>query len=878
MKKKILSIAIAAVLVLTAIFFAVYDAIGHTYDYAKKDMSKFLNFSLQDFLDADGKSAADYYSDYIAGEKEALSYIAGLLSDTSKLSIKTIGEIGKFDTVAYLYYVTMTLEDGSVVVISNGSKMDGTVANNKLTMVQMNADDDLADLFTSLLIGKKVEDYSYNIIKPVTSDKDAENPIYAGDIVYFDYTKVDAEGVTSKGTMMHHDKADLDAIYGEGFAEALYAMSNGAADKKIEIKAADGSIAATYTIKINYVTRTTINGGELKANDVAYFTFKLSSDKDTSVFWAQSGVDNADLDTKFGAGFADKLFASEIGKSTIITIPASGEGEGAVAEKKWEVKVEYAYREDLTGTDEKYIDRAEGEYLVVDRTYDDDAEDVSDIKGPDGKPYELKGKTVTYHILPRAFYDAKYDMDAIIETFKYTSVEDVKDTTLAKYLDAYAKYEDAKDAVESAETTLTSAENALAANKDESKTEELQKKVDDAKKKLETANSDLNKASVAYVEFNKPAEDEDEADKDAKSADNSEENTEEKEDEVVRTALDDYLEAYAQYHILKDKFDIASDLHKEASSDVDDAKEALAAAEKALADNTDETKTEELQKAVDDAQAALKTAEDKLPALLEARNKAEVDYQEKEAPMVAARKAYADEQVENAKTALADAEKALADNTDDVKSAYLQAKVDACKAALATAEAKAADPSSITPSSITIAAYDAYALEQAQESKDSEFRYDVAESIWDTILTLAKDKITEYPSQALRVAYEALYDKQEEEYYENKEKSYSKYSSFKAYLNGELGSDWKAQLEEDAKEVVLANIVLYRMVELTGVELTDDDTALFNIYVAYLGYPIEALEAATLFDKAMDHLTEELYPDLFEAEEDTESDDGQDQE
>ena len=91
----------------------------------------------------------------------------------------------------------------------------------------------------------------------------------------------------------------------------------------------------------------------------------------------------------------------------------------------------------------------------------------------------------------------------------------------------------------------------------------------------------------------------------------------------------------------------------------------------------------------------------------------------------------------------------------------------------------------------------------------------------------------------------------------------------KAYLVGEIGADYKAELEKQAQEIVLYNLVVYRIVELTGVELTDDDTAMFAFYEMYLGYDVTGMETSTLFDKAMDHITEELYPDVF-AEEDAE--------
>lgn len=755
MKKKILCVALAVLLVATAIFFAVYQAIGHTYDYAKNDMSKFVNLTLDDLLAADDKSIL--HSDFTAGEKEALAVIARQLSDYSKLNLELsyVGKIGRFDTLAYVYYITMDV-DGVETVISLGSNLDPTVAASKLKKVQMGDNSDLSNLFSSL-VGTDLSEYSFNAI---TANKDAENPIYANDTIYFNYEKLDAENkVVTTGTYEHGKASELDAKFGEGFGAAISALEIGDSDK--EITTADGT---KYVVEILFVTRDTVNGGEVQNGDIVYFLYKETGDKSLVTYYATAGVDNAKLDEDFGAGFADKLFDIEIGRevSTIVEVPAQ-EGEGTV---KYEVQIDYVYRADLSATAEENITRAE-DFVTFEKTYEEDAEDVAEIKDEEGNPIELKGKTVTYHVVPLYRYDAVYDMDAIVENFGYTSTEDMKGTVLANYLDAYYAYETAKAAFVAARSAYNSATEAQKEAKKEA---------------LDKAEGTLNDAREDFLTFN-------------------EVEVEEGEEAPVKTELDHYLEANAKYLVAFDAYKDAEEVLKEAEQAAEGA-EAGSAEESAVADATAKFEA---------AKAAMETAK---------------------ADMETARAAYA-------------TSKGIEDAT------------------------------TVTVEGIVIESYDAYTHVVAQDEKDQEFREAVAKLIWTNVVKLVEDRGVTYPEKALRVTYEALYDEAEEEFYENRDK-YSKYKNLKAYLAGEIGTDYKAQLEADAKEIVMHNLILYRIVELTGVELTEDDTYMFEFYEMYLGYDADAMGAATLFDKAMDDLTERLYPDIFEEEETEEEGDDHD--
>lgn len=774
MKKKILSIALAVVLVATAIFFAVYQAYGHTYNYAKKDMSKFVNLSLEDILGADDKSII--YDDYIAGEKEALAYIASLLSDysTLKLSTKYEGEIGQFDTVAYVYYITMQNEDGTVTTISAPASIDPTISASKLPHVQMNAEGDLEELMSAML-GEKLEKYSFNVITAV-SGEDVKNPIFADDIIYFDYEKTDKDGTVTTGSYEKGKVADLDAKFGQGFGAEMLKLEIG--DKNAEIKIGDD----TYKVTVRFVTRNTVTGGAIQNGDVVYFAYK--SGTSTLTYYATAGVDNAELDEKFGAGFADKLFALEInGEEAEIELDPA---EGEQIKKKYVVSVEYAYRADLSGTDEENIVYAE-RYFEFDRTYDADAEDVAEIKDAEGNPIELKGKTVRYHVVPLYLYDAIYDYESVVTVLKYPSGATVKNTVLAKFLSAYITHKNAVEALEHAKEDLAAAEKALADNTDDTKTTALESAVTKAKTAVTTAEKSLDTAVDAFAKLVKEAKE---------AAEKAEgETTEEKtEEEKLTEALDKYLLAFADRVVKEHAYN------------------------KAVA-----------------AWEAAKNAEG-------------VDVPGSEAEL-----------------ALGNA----ASKKNEASIAYSMAGAEETAALNAYAAAKGVAVDTITIPSITMEAYEKYSLEMAQDQKDAEFRSDIAELIWNAVLELVEERGVKYPGKALRVTYAALYDEAEQEYYENRTKKYSKYKTLKAYLVGEIGADYKAELEKQAQEIVLYNLVVYRIVELTGVELTDDDTAMFAFYEMYLGYDVTGMETSTLFDKAMDHITEELYPDVF-AEEDAE--------
>lgn len=683
MKNRILAIVLAVVLIGTAIFFAVYQKYGTTFDYAKKDMSKYINISLNDVKNADDKSVEHE----TAEEKDAEAYIASLLADYEKLELdkKYEGVIGKYDTVFYFYYVTLKDEEGNEITISKATHLDPTVSVKNWANTQMCADDDLARAFADL-IGKDIKEYSYNYF--------VSGELFEGDNLRFDFERIDKDGKVVKDTDRKGVlNADLDnakvtdgedTVFGAGFYEALKDATIGS---KKEITLGEDDAKVTYNVTVNYVTRDTVVGGSIKNGDVVYLTYKDSDGKETTYHHAIGGTENTDAyDEKFGTGFAAALEALTIGAEdfTDITVTVTGE-DGATTEKVVPVKVTGVYRADKEGTEEADIKRAEVG-VTFDRTYEEDAKDTAET---DSK-IELKGKTVTYHIFPVYFYDAELNLETIVHDLNYTSDEDVKDTLLAKYLDAYHAWD----------------EN-----------------------------------NTSYTDLNKEYE---------------------------------------------------------------DAKEAYEAAK---------------------AEDSGKTA-DEIKELEDAMNTAK-------------------EKADKAKTALD------------------ESKTDLDKAAEEYAKEKEVEVDTLVPEEIALEEFGKYALEKAQDLKDQSFREKLAEVIWNNLLKTVKNNGVNYPKKAVKLAYKALIDEQEEEYYENRSAKYSEYKNFKAFLVAQKGEDYKDVLTREAEEIVLAKLVLYRLVELYDVSLSTAQESLIAIYVAYLGYNESEMRAARLFDNAVEKLTEDLYPEIF---------------
>ena len=101
-------------------------------------------------------------------------------------------------------------------------------------------------------------------------------------------------------------------------------------------------------------------------------------------------------------------------------------------------------------------------------------------------------------------------------------------------------------------------------------------------------------------------------------------------------------------------------------------------------------------------------------------------------------------------------------------------------------------------------------------------------------------------------------------YYENREKEpYSNYKTFKDYLRNSVyaGKDYKAELTNEAQEIVLEQLVLYRLVDMYDITLTTNQESVLRIYqqIGASSY-IDQMRTGYLFDNVMQKIAEDICP------------------
>ncbi len=458
MKKRVLCIVLAVIVIASAVFFTIYNKYGNSYDYAEKDMSKYVPMITDKaFVEAlyDGSVTLKEIEDY--PEEVQYAIAAAFYDKNSDSNKKTSGEFGLYDTLNVNYFIT-TVIDGQTKVISLPKKMDVT----NPTKVQIGADDVLARVMAALE-GKSMSDTAFTTF---TTGK-----LQAGDILYVDYTVKQGDSTEKSDTFykvtvtgdnyMESIQAGLTAKFAEKFAEVEIG-------KAIDI-AVNENLTVSLTVK--FVARTVVKSGDILTGDTVFFTYTEQGSSDKSEYTAVIGTGDANMDADLGAGFAEKLKNLKIGVQREITVTV---GE---SEKTYDVTVDYALPVDPTDTARDGFSAAE-KFITFDYTYPDDSTE----KAETDETVELKGKTVTVHAVVGSFYDVTYDYDGVINTLEYKPGETAP---VDKYLTAYKAYKDAKKAYD--DGAAKTGDDALSA-------EELQK-LETAMNEAETA---MNEAKTAY--------------------------------------------------------------------------------------------------------------------------------------------------------------------------------------------------------------------------------------------------------------------------------------------------------------------------------------------------------------------------------------------
>ncbi len=186
MKKRIVSIILVAVM-------AVLALASCAYSYEKDDMSKYATFDKDAFFTAltDGGikiTDADFGTDETERQKKVTDAIFAALAKSADTDNKvTTGVIGKYDTLYYCYYATVTDDAGDHVLYA--SKMAiGSPASFQLGLSTLEG---LNLKIAEAIAGKDLTEYIYTTVSAddgATADL-KENITKAGDTVYVSYTK-----------------------------------------------------------------------------------------------------------------------------------------------------------------------------------------------------------------------------------------------------------------------------------------------------------------------------------------------------------------------------------------------------------------------------------------------------------------------------------------------------------------------------------------------------------------------------------------------------------------------------------------------------------------------------------------------------------------
>ena len=473
MKKRILCIVLAALFVATAIFFAIYNRYGNTYNYQNKDMSKYVGSDWTiEFIEGLYDGSVEYKH---ATEKDVQYAIAEAIAAKNADTYKeSEGTFGLYDTLLANYYITTEI-DGETVVISLPSKL----APGSKTGMQLGADTDFARMISTLL-GKKVSDNSY-----VTF---TAGNIYAGDNLYIDYSIKDGEsGTYEKFTMEGTD-------YLESILPGLTAkFEEKKADVKIgtavELKVTDAEGAEkTVSLTVKFASRAIIqDAGKALDGDHVFFEYKTGEEVKTTSWNGVVGATTTDentsetkntMDAKFGAGFEAALKGLTIGTEGEVKATLDGK------EVTYKVKISYALPVDRAATDREGYKAAES-FFELDYTYPEDSEAQSEAEiEVDGekKKIDLAGKAVKLYVAVTNFYDMSYDYEGIMDVLKYSPGAEEK---VDLYLSAYAKYLTAKKAYE----------DGIALTGDKALTEE---KKAELKAAMDEAETKANEAKTAY--------------------------------------------------------------------------------------------------------------------------------------------------------------------------------------------------------------------------------------------------------------------------------------------------------------------------------------------------------------------------------------------
>ncbi len=450
MKKRILCIALAVLLVGTAIGFAIYNSVGTTFNYASGDMADYLNFTDKDVLAAWDAVKGDTEAWKEATEADMAYAIAKALKAVNEKSKDTVtsGKLDKYDylTMGYMIYLTEGEGEGATTItVADPNKMNILTAS-ALTKLQLNEDEEFSKMLTAALLGKDFVEF-----KTFT-----EGQVYADDTMWvtFDVTK------DNKTTSYKYEKVTLDDLddYCAGLKDQFLlkqdrVVEGTAKDKLPEIIGEELSFTiddTTVKMTIHYVSRTVLTEGTLKDGDTMYFTYVKKGEKDpVPMVLVNSDASKEAFDAKFTDLAKTDFFAkmralTEIKNTTIkVTVPATEEGKEPT-EVEYEIAFDYVMPADPENDDRETLIKKDAYVELKDIKYPTDSKavqigaDGKEVK-VDDKSVSLADKTVTVHVYMVNYVDAGYgDFETLYTDLAKTSFTD--EAELSDYLKAYDAY------------------------------------------------------------------------------------------------------------------------------------------------------------------------------------------------------------------------------------------------------------------------------------------------------------------------------------------------------------------------------------------------------------------------------------------------------
>ena len=802
--KKVLYAAIAILLVATSLFFAIYNAVGNTFNYSKKNLNRFVTLTEDAYLSV-ALSALEKGKLDEQGVKENIAAVLKAAVDTSATA-KTEGKVNPYDLLNINYWATYTDDKGNVKIAFN--QMDPA----KTTQVQINSADELAKVLGAVLETINLDDYAYNTI--------TAGHVGVGDVAFVTYTKGGTE-VKNQQIVVGAESEEFSKEFHEALAENLIGT---------EIK----NKAGFDSIKVNWVARAELakdtentDNNKIKEGDTVFATIKTknSTGKDvtyylrvgdgivnTTLFTSETNIGSAaqlviveavrgasigDTDkkvqyfvTKDTAVVADKTYYTKNGDAYTVAADLEAFAEGVTYYES--LGQEYTYtinnvvREGANKDGFKTMD-------AITYTYPAKSDDQAEVKADDGTV--LNGKEVTFYVLPVSFIEVPYDaktiaalkdeqVDSIFSASSAASIfGSLKDYT-EKYAEAVEHLEEElkKAEVDYAETLaayLAAVKEFCESNEDDPDAKEVKKLHKKINKLLKKGDLDKEEREehISAVETNYTY-----AALYAKSYVKSFEEDKAITEATVFADLAGYVEKVAKTRpelIAEEVLAIADLLaaYETAEKKLDDAvaasfdKEfkAYVDAMKAYVEHVSVAKKQAKDKALE---ALLATAEDKRVTNKKNAEAAEAAYKK----YYEALEAYVEKDGEEVVL-----EEVLANVNDYLTGKVMQPLWDSAR------EAK-------------------------EEDLYNDYYNDIAKAIWDSIFANAQIKL---PRKAVRVAYNETYDALQYTYYTATGTTIdkTKYPTFKKYLVGTYGEDYKADLKKEAENYVKEQLLVYYVAE-----------------------------------------------------------------